>query len=374
MNKKLLFSIILVMLLLTPTTVMADTTESCPCGIVPKHIETVTVSSDGSIITSTDVLESGVTYLLKASGTYNYRLPDSPSGWLADAIWYNRCNPSCTWVKSSLGGIHVSNGISTNNDWGDYNSGHVYNMLVDGAGNEVELFIYDDFYRDNSGSLTVDIYECVDETAPVVTIESPTDGSFVSETVNIFGSIIEENELRNYNIAIYPGDADFMNFSLRLEQKNEYLSSGFDNELIYEWDTTTYDDGKYLIRLAARDCARNRDLSGDPYIGGDDSQHVITVFVDNDNDGIAENDYCPGTIEDVPEKELRVNRWIWNGTEWITKSPEGEGPPKKFTMEDTHGCSCFQILEGMGGEMTGHYKFGCSISVIEDFIASTQLP
>ncbi|GAH66537.1 unnamed protein product, partial [marine sediment metagenome] len=58
----------------------------------------------------------------------------------------------------------------------------------------------------------------------------------------------------------------------------------------------------------------------------------------------------------------------------ITNLPKGEGPQKAFTMEDTHGCSCLQILEEMGGEMTGHYNFGCSISIIEDFIASTQLP
>jgi len=124
-------------------------------------------------------------------------------------------------------------------------------------------------------------YEIGDIIAPVVTIESPTNGSIVSGIVDIYGSIIEAHELSHYNISIYPGDADFNDFSKRLEQKTEYLSSEFDNQLIYQWDTTAYTDGDYLIRFAARDKAGNRDLSGSPYLGGDDSQHVITVTVDN---------------------------------------------------------------------------------------------
>lgn len=122
----------------------------------------------------------------------------------------------------------------------------------------------------------------VDTTAPVVTINSPSDGSLVSGTVDIHGSIVEDIELSHYNIAIYPGDADFMDFSKRLEQATVSQSSGFVDQSIYQWDTTTYPNGEYLIRLAARDKAGNRDLSGSPYLGGDDSQHVIKVIVLND--------------------------------------------------------------------------------------------
>ncbi len=94
--------------------------------------------------------------------------------------------------------------------------------------------------------------------------------------------------------------------------------------------------------------------------------------LDSDNDGIPySEDLCPGTIPDSPER-LGINRWIWNGDGWETKSPKGEGPQKTFTMEDTQGCSCAQILNIMGGKMRGHWKFGCSISVMEDFIASLQ--
>ena len=45
-----------------------------------------------------------------------------------------------------------------------------------------------------------------------------------------------------------------------------------------------FPDGNYIIRFAARDAAGNRDLSGDPSLGGDDSQHIITVTVQNDEE------------------------------------------------------------------------------------------
>jgi len=155
--------------------------------------------------------------------------------------------------------------------------------------NELDIIVRN--YAYNTDSPTVNpagliykaeiTYEIGDIIASIVTIESPNDGDFVNGIVNIYGTIVEDLELSHYNISIYPGDADFNDFSKRLEQETKYLSSGFNNQLIYQWDTTTYTDGDYLIRFAARDKAGNRDLSGDPYIGGDDSQHVITVTVDN---------------------------------------------------------------------------------------------
>lgn len=368
MKKYLLFSIIGLAVFAFATTAMANT---CPTGTTPTPVETVIVPSDGSLVTSTNVLESGVTYLLEASGTFIY---NSAGDW-ADAEWYLK---SDVIVKGDIEGskpyvLDISiDGYSINRDWGDYNPLHVYTMLLYGTGNSIDFSIYDSYSGDNSGSLTVDIDKCVDITAPVVTINSPTDGSFVSGTVNIYGSIVEEYELSHYNISVYPGDADFMDFSLRLEGSTVYQSTGFDNEQIYQWDTTIYEDGEYLVRLAARDKAGNRDLSGDPYLGGDDSQHVISVFVDNDDGILGNDDYCPGTVADMPTKGLGTNRWTWDGSEWITKSPKGEGPQKSFTMEDTRGCSCEQILETMDGKMSGHWKFGCSISVMEDFIASIQ--
>ena len=387
MKKYLLFSIIGLAVFAFATTAMANT---CPTGTTPTHVETVTVPSDGSSVTSTNVLESGATYLLEASGTYIY-WPSCPefAPCTADAKHSHRPSTSYGpgWISGDALPSPWTNYLeilidSTPVAWGVYNDDHVYTITHTGTGNTVGFNMLDSGYGDNSGSLTVDIDKCVDVTAPVVTIESPTDGNFVDGTVDIYGTIVEDYELSHYNISVYPGDVDFMDFSKRLEQETVYLSSSFDNQLIYQWDTTVYDDGEYLIRLAARDKAGNRDISGDPYSGGDDSQHVITVIVDNDFDGVYD-DMCPGTNVDLPTKELGTNRWIWNGQDWISGEIPGKGKAKgpdfDVTMEDTQGCGCFQILEWLNtnypeeyGEMEGHYKHGCSIGIMQDFMALTS--
>ncbi len=123
-----------------------------------------------------------------------------------------------------------------------------------------------------------------DTIAPLVTIESPSEGNVVSGTVEIHGTVVEDYILSHYNISVYPGDADFNDFSERIAQSTVYRSTGFINEPIFEWNSTAWGDGEYLIRLAARDAAGNRSYAGSPLLGGDDSQHVIRVIVNNTPD------------------------------------------------------------------------------------------
>ena len=116
---------------------------------------------------------------------------------------------------------------------------------------------------------------------PVVNIEEPEDGDVLSGSVDIFGSVYEDVELSHYNISIYPGGSDFNDFSQRIHSQTVSTSTGFNNQLIYTWDTSQESDGDYIIRLAARDNQGNRDLSCDPYVGNVCSHHVIEVSVDN---------------------------------------------------------------------------------------------
>lgn len=95
--------------------------------------------------------------------------------------------------------------------------------------------------------------------------------------------------------------------------------------------------------------------------------------LDSDDDGVLnDDDLCSETSADILNKELGTNRWMWNGDSWITNLPKGEGPDFTVTMEDTHGCSCNQILSMMDDKMKGHWKFGCSKSVMEEFIESQK--
>lgn len=101
---------------------------------------------------------------------------------------------------------------------------------------------------------------------------------------------------------------------------------------------------------------------------------------DTDNDGVSDDvDYCPNTQSDGEltgntkfSQPWGVHRWHYNETEFIQQpNKNGNGTQDPKSIGYTYGCSCKQILdilkdEGLG-EFGGHYKFGCSTSILEDF-------
>jgi hypothetical protein len=95
---------------------------------------------------------------------------------------------------------------------------------------------------------------------------------------------------------------------------------------------------------------------------------------DTDCDGIPDaEDFCPGTFipESVPTVRLGKNRWALTDDDGIfdTAAPNGKGPKRSYTIEDTGGCSCEQIIDELGlGK--GHSKFGCSISAMDEWTAT----
>ena len=93
---------------------------------------------------------------------------------------------------------------------------------------------------------------------------------------------------------------------------------------------------------------------------------------DSDGDGIPDDgDICPGTVipEAVPTQRLGVNRFALTDADGIfdTVAPTGTGSQKVFTIVDTAGCSCEQIIAMLDlGE--GHTRFGCSIGAMKEWI------
>jgi hypothetical protein len=94
---------------------------------------------------------------------------------------------------------------------------------------------------------------------------------------------------------------------------------------------------------------------------------------DSDGDGVCGDvDVCPDTTlpENVPTVKLGVNRFADVDGDGVfdTKLPNGNGPGRTYTIADTGGCSCEQIIDALDlGE--GHTQFGCSISAMDDWIA-----
>ncbi|MBW6469058.1 MAG: hypothetical protein K0B85_07885 [Coriobacteriia bacterium] len=128
----------------------------------PVLVDTVQVFAKGAEHQSI-ALAAGKSYLLEASGTYRF------ANWgeygIADAAWNHRraanapggvagwYQQESTWLQVWVDGAAV--------DWDpdEFNSEHIYTVEVTGADSPVVFKIMDDYYADNSGFITVDIYE-----------------------------------------------------------------------------------------------------------------------------------------------------------------------------------------------------------------------
>jgi hypothetical protein len=103
----------------------------------------------------------------------------------------------------------------------------------------------------------------------------------------------------------------------------------------------------------------------------------LVLFVEIDDDGIpADQDLCPDTAipEGVPTIGLKPNHYALLDGDIVfeVQAPPGKGnvpAPPTFTLLDTGGCSCEQIIEELGlGQ--GPRKFGCPLDVMQEWIDS----
>ncbi len=90
---------------------------------------------------------------------------------------------------------------------------------------------------------------------------------------------------------------------------------------------------------------------------------------DLDGDGVCGDvDECAGTVlpeQTVPSRgQLGTNRWADLDGDGIfdTRGSSGRGPGRAYTIDDTRGCSCEQIIQAYNLG-SGHTQHGCSIEV-----------
>ncbi len=131
-----------------------------------KFVQTIQVEAQNSLPTSpeffTDELDNGKEYILRVSGIY-----DANDGITTDAKYSIRSGPDWTdivenyeWYGATLLDLFVDN-VAPN--WGVFNPSHVYWRTITGTGAQVKLQIYEIYAQNDSGALTVDVYEVIDK-------------------------------------------------------------------------------------------------------------------------------------------------------------------------------------------------------------------
>jgi hypothetical protein len=98
---------------------------------------------------------------------------------------------------------------------------------------------------------------------------------------------------------------------------------------------------------------------------------ALFLMPDSDVDGVLDDaDLCAGTVvpEGVAAGDLKPWHWaLVDGDGTFDTRAAGKGPGVSFTLEDTAGCSCTQILAAMGFG-AGQEKHGCSTGTMQDWL------
>jgi hypothetical protein len=118
--------------------------------------ETLTVPVDKMTATSKTVLEAGVGYRLRATGTFSigFQLISD-----AEYFGFNRGAPMDTAANIDVGLAVNDSTIDLDRTprWGDYNLEHVYEVPWMGDGGPIVAQFHDGNYMDNFGTLTLEI-------------------------------------------------------------------------------------------------------------------------------------------------------------------------------------------------------------------------
>jgi len=162
----------------------------------------------------------------------------------------------------------------------------------------------------------------------------------------------------------HAGSAYLFTRTLGVWTEQEKAAGDWDGPLRFGWSIALH---AATAVIGAPGDIENGTASGSVYV-------FRLILPDADGDGIDDDvDDCPDTLipESVPRKRLGVNRWALvdeDGT-FDTHPAPGGGPGFAFTIEETAGCSCEQILEAttLGA---GHSQFGCSTGAMLHWIGT----
>jgi hypothetical protein len=180
-------------------------------------------------------------------------------------------------------------------------------------------------------------------------------------------------------------DPDLTNQTVELDQaeRYSYIFTGNGQALDHALTSEGIEGFLAGLELGRGNADAFVDLINDdttPLRSSDHDGLVLFVASDADNDGVPDDvDVCPATVipESVPTERLGVNRYALVDEDRLfdTTEPGSRGSQRRirssptdfFTVGDTGGCSCEQIIEAQHlGK--GHEKFGCSLGAMRNWV------
>jgi len=401
--------------------------DTCPTGTATEKVETITVPSTSSVATpSSNVLLSGKNYLLVSSGTWTNvgkNVADtefaSIDNWATHMDGYN-IDPY--FLGEGEFDLQIDGAFV---NWAGYNSAHTYSHLYTGTGSAVNFLIFDGdstalppvinpgWYGDNSGSLSVDIFYCVpdndgdgygsndcnDNDANI----HPGATEVCDGVDNDCDTTVDEdlNQLTSNQNGECTGNTETCAAGAWLPDVTNYvpvdeICNGLDDDCDASVDEDLVaplaDNQNGVCAGSVKVCdGVNEWIAYYTLIADYEDPEVSCDTFDNNCDGVVDqhvcNWFCVPTTEVPPTEGLGVNRHaVISGKGWSkdyfttlsSKNVKGVTTfyqaQSIFSLDDTNGCSCSQILTQLNkynpeiyGNMEGHWKFGCSKGVMEEF-------
>ncbi len=221
------------------------------------------------------------------------------------------------------------------------------NLVVTG---DFNAFEFSDSYVDVVGQIA----GSVDPTINLRSAPTVTDPALINQTDLIYPkyrySFIFRGNAQTLDHALTSADLDWLTRGVEYGRGNADAA-----EILIDDDTT-------------------------PERSSDHDGLVLYLLKDSDGDSITDDvDQCPATTipeTTVPSRRLKPNRWALVDGDTVFDTVAGgddddddggSGPIEPFTLVQTRGCSCEQIIE-IKGAGRSNTKFGCKTSLMKKFI------
>jgi hypothetical protein len=122
-------------------------------------LATLTIPTTGAAVVSPFPLTAAVNYRIRAFGTF---VINPAMGWDCDAEFYGFPSNTMDVAGSVDVGIAIDDvdvDSTRTPRWGTYAASHVYEVTIEGKGSTISINFHDLDYSNNSGTLTVEIWQ-----------------------------------------------------------------------------------------------------------------------------------------------------------------------------------------------------------------------